>query len=136
MGFSALTDKVDTFADKPIAFIGRLTRRSRVIKHNLFIYLADVLKLIRRTRKPTIFICENKDADELCSNCTTHYRLCFRYSESTIPLLLKTQNFKLPACFCACTTRFGLCRTCSETHIVGFLMHEFINNIMMMRGYS
>ena len=38
-------------------------------------------------------LCENKDADQLCSNsnCTADRRLCFRYSDSTIPLLLKSK---------------------------------------------
>ena len=35
--------------------------------------------------------CENKDADQLCSNCTADQRLCFRFMDSTIPLLLKTR---------------------------------------------
>ena len=38
--------------------------------------------------KPTIFICENKGADQLRSNCEADQRLCFRYSDGTIPLLL------------------------------------------------
>ena len=42
-------------------------------------------------RKPMFCICENKDADQLCSNCTADLRLCFRYSESTIPLLVKSK---------------------------------------------
>ena len=40
-------------------------------------------------RKPTFCICENKDADQLCGNRTTDQRLCFRYLDSTIPLLPK-----------------------------------------------
>ena len=40
----------------------------------------------RRISKPTICICENKDADQLCSNFDQ--RLCFRYTDSTIPQLL------------------------------------------------
>ena len=39
-------------------------------------------------RKPTICICENKDADQLRSNCEADQRLCFRHTDSTIPLLL------------------------------------------------
>ena len=35
-------------------------------------------------RKPTICICENKDADY----CEADQRLCFRYSDSTVPLPL------------------------------------------------
>ena len=41
-------------------------------------------------RKQTIFIGKNNDADQLHSNCEADQRLCFRYSESTIPLLLKS----------------------------------------------
>ena len=42
----------------------------------------------RIMRKPDFCICENKGADQLCSNCTADQHLCFRYSDSTIPLLL------------------------------------------------
>ena len=41
--------------------------------------------------KPTICIGENKDADQLSSNREADQRLCFCYSDSTIPLLLKTE---------------------------------------------
>ena len=40
-------------------------------------------------RKPDFCICENKDADQLRGNCEADQRLCFRYIESTIPLLSK-----------------------------------------------
>ena len=40
-------------------------------------------------RKPAFCICENKDADQLHSNCEADQRLCFRYIDSTIPLLPK-----------------------------------------------
>ena len=46
----------------------------------------------RVMRKPDFCLCENKDADQLRSNCDQ--RLCFRYLDSTIPFL---QNFKLLA---------------------------------------
>ena len=39
--------------------------------------------------KPTICIGENKDADQL--NREADQRLCFRYLDSTIPLLLKSE---------------------------------------------
>ena len=38
-------------------------------------------------RKPTFCICENKDADQLCGNREDDQRLCFRYIDSTNPLL-------------------------------------------------
>ena len=37
--------------------------------------------------KPTICIGENKDADQLRGNREADQRLCFRFSDSTIPLL-------------------------------------------------
>ena len=52
-------------------------------------------------RKSDFSLCENKDADQLRNICEADQRLCFRYSESTIPLLLI-------ACFCDCTGRFML----------------------------
>ena len=39
-------------------------------------------------RKLTICICENKDADQLRGNREADQRLCFRYTDSTLPLLL------------------------------------------------
>ena len=47
--------------------------------------------LSRHMGKPTICLGENKGADQLHSNCEADQRLCFRYSESTIPLLLKSE---------------------------------------------
>ena len=44
--------------------------------------------LSRIVRKPDFCLCENKGADQLRSNCEADQRLCFRYSDSTIPLLL------------------------------------------------
>ena len=39
--------------------------------------------------KPTICICKNKDADQLRANPEADQRLCFHYTDSTIPLLPK-----------------------------------------------
>ena len=38
-------------------------------------------------RKPDFCICENKDADQLRGNREADQGLCFRYTDSTIPLL-------------------------------------------------
>ena len=57
-------------------------------------------------RNPLFCICENKDADQLRGNCEADQCLCFRYTDSTIPLLPKLENFKPPAIFCGCTVRF------------------------------
>ena len=40
-------------------------------------------------RKTDFCICENKDADQLRGNREADQRLCFRYTDSTIPLLPK-----------------------------------------------
>ena len=42
-------------------------------------------------RKPAFCICENKDADQLCSNCAADQPFCFRYINSTIPVLSKSE---------------------------------------------
>ena len=46
-------------------------------------------------RKPAFCICENKDADQLRGNREADQRLCFRYSDSMIPLLSKSKISRL-----------------------------------------
>ena len=69
--------------------------------------------------KPTICIGENKGADQLRGNREADpQRLCFRYSDSTIPPLLKSEiSSFLPA---SVLVQPGLCRTCSETTVLVF----------------
>ena len=76
------------------------------------------IKMSLCMRKPTICIWENKDADQLCSNCTADQRLCFRNSDSAIPLLLKSEisSFLLFSVL----VQVGLCQTCSETTLLVF----------------
>ena len=50
-----------------------------------------VLLLSRPVGKPTICIGENKGADQLRGNREADQRLCFRYSDSTIPPLLNSK---------------------------------------------
>ena len=57
-------------------------------------------------RKPDFCICENKDADQLRGNREADQRLCFRYTDSTISLLPKYENFNPPAIFCRCAAWF------------------------------
>ena len=45
-------------------------------------------EMSRVMRKPTFCICENKDADQLRGY---DQRLCFRYIDSAIPLLSKSE---------------------------------------------
>ena len=42
-------------------------------------------------RKQTTDIGENKGANQLCSNCTADLRLYFRYTDSAVSLLLKSE---------------------------------------------
>ena len=67
-------------------------------------------------RKPAFCICENKDADQLRG---ADQRLCFRYVDSTIPLLSKSEISSLRLSSVA--VQPGLRRTRSETPKSGFL---------------
>ena len=42
-------------------------------------------------RKPAFCICKNKDADQIRGNHEADQHLCFRYTNSTIPLLPKSE---------------------------------------------
>ena len=44
-----------------------------------------------RREKTGFCICENKDADQLRGNRESDQRLCFRYTDSRIPLLPKSE---------------------------------------------
>ena len=70
-------------------------------------------------RKPAFCICENKDEDQLLGNREADQRLCFRYTDSTIPLLPKYEISSLQPSSVA--VQPGLCRTRSETSKTGFL---------------
>ena len=50
-----------------------------------------ILQLSLVTRNTDFCICENKDSDQLRSNCAADQRLCFHYMDSTIPLLSKSE---------------------------------------------
>ena len=51
----------------------------------------DMAHMSLVVRKRASCICENKDADQLRGNREADQRLCFRYTESTIPLLSKSE---------------------------------------------
>ena len=71
-------------------------------------------------RKRDFCLCENKDADQLRSNCVADQPLCFRYTDSTkISLLLITKISSLyPA---SMTVQADLYHTWSENLKTGFL---------------
>ena len=64
-------------------------------------------------RKPAFCICENKDADQLRGNREADQRLCFRYTDSTLPLLPKSEISSIQPSSVA--VQSGLCQTWSET---------------------
>ena len=68
--------------------------------------------------KPTICLGENKGADQLRGNREADQRLCFRYLDSTIPLLLKSEISSFQPV--SVTVQSGLCRTWSETTLLVF----------------
>ena len=75
-------------------------------------------------RKPDFCICKNKDADQLRGNREADQRLCFRYMDSTIPLLSKSEISSLwPS---SVAVQPGLCGTWSETPKTGFLRTRLI----------
>ena len=57
--------------------------------------LKAIYHMSRVVRKPAFCICENKDADQLRGNRKADQRLCFRYIDSTIPLLPKCKTSSL-----------------------------------------
>ena len=75
-------------------------------------------------RKPTLCIGKSKDADQLRSNCEADQRLCFRYTDSTISLLLKSEISSF--LHASVTVHAALFQTWSVPIIVGFLMHRLI----------
>ena len=69
-------------------------------------------------RKPSFCIRENKDADQFRGNREADQRLCFRYIDSTIPLLSKSEILSLKPSSVA--VQRGLCQTRSKTRTLVF----------------
>ena len=83
--------------------------------------------------KPTNCIGENKGADQLRVNREADQRHCFRYSDSTIPLLIKSEisSFMLFSVL----VQAGLCRTCSKTTLLVFPRDGSNNHSFRFRIY-
>ena len=75
-------------------------------------------------RTPAFCICKNEDTDQLDGNRVTDPRVCFRYTDSTIPLLPKSEISSLQPSSVAALP--DLCRTWSETPKTGFLTTRLI----------
>ena len=81
--------------------------------------MGHLIKMSRVVRKPDFCICENKDADQLRGNREADQRLCFRYIDSTIPLLPKSEISSLYTY--SVIAQPGLCGTWLETPKTAFL---------------
>ena len=64
------------------------TLRKRASGQNIYEFEKEMSHLVG---KPTICIGGNKGADQLRGNREADQRLCFRFSDNTIPLLLKSK---------------------------------------------
>ena len=90
----ALTSCAVTTAQLTCNFVFDLTKilfshDAAQVTYTHFINSLKIAKYMSRLMgKPTICIGENKDADQLRGNREADQRLCFRYSDSTIPPLL------------------------------------------------
>ena len=92
--------------EKSRGYIGKAVERRSMSLFFAFICFFCKPHLSRVVRKPAFCICENKDADQLRGNREADQRLCFRYTDSTIPLLPKSKISKPLAIFCGCTAWF------------------------------
>ena len=75
-------------------------------------------KVSRVMGNPAFCICENKAADQLHSNCAADQRICFRYTDNTIPLIAKSEISSLQRY--SVIAQPGLCQTWAETPKTGF----------------
>ena len=82
-------------------------------QYNVMVKIGNDQEMSRLMGKPTVFIGENKDADQL-RGYRTLFSLLGKYNSSSTYL----QNFKLLACFCSCTVWFV--SDLFGNHIVGF----------------
>ena len=71
-------------------------------------------------RKPDFCICENIDVDQLCGKREADQHLCFHHTDSTVPLLPKSEISSLLSS--SVPVQPGLCQTWSETPKTGFLI--------------
>ena len=112
----------------PTHFSGR--KIIKKISSDACIFFLSIISIISRNnlsrivRKPDFCLSENKGADQLRGNREADQRLCFRYTDSTISLLLKSEisSFLLFSEL----VQAGLCQTWSETPKTCFLASRLI----------
>ena len=94
------------------------------LKQNLFMCInGQLVKHVLNCEK--LCLCENKGADQLHSNCEADQRLCFRYMDSTISRLFKSEISSFyPSSVAA---QANLCQTWLKTPKTGFLVSRLIH---------
>ena len=78
----------------------------------------------RVMRKSALCICENKVADQQRGNCAADQHHCFRYIDSTVSLLPKSELSSLEPS--SVVVQRSLCWNWSETMKTGFFMTQLI----------
>ena len=127
--FQALAPHVDRFSLMTYDF----SNPSRYV--NLFscLFFTDLkINMSRDTRKPVFCLGKSKGADRLRSNCEADQRLCFCYTNSTIPLL----KSEISSFYPSVAAQAGLCRTWSETPKTGFLASRLMFLLERVSSFS
>ena len=84
-------------------------------------FTCDMAQMSLIMRKPAFCICENKDAAQLRGNREADQRLCFRYIDSTIPLL---PIYEIPSLW----PSFGCCTAPFVSDLVRYPEDQFSHN--------
>ena len=81
-----------------------------------------------RLEKISFYQCENKGADQLCSNYTADQQLYFGYMDSTVPLILvsKISSFRP----CSKAVQAGLCGTGRKPRRLFFSLSTLILRVL------
>ena len=106
---------------------GRLVEEVHLHDENVgaiseFCYIGDMPGCVLDINEPPQGKTNNLHMRKQSSNCEADQRLCFRNTDSTIPLLSKSKISSLYCTvFCSSVTvQAGLCRACSETTLLVF----------------
>ena len=94
------------------------------------IYSMSIDYMSRVVRKAVFCICKNKDTDQLRGSHKADQLLCFRYIDSTIPLL---PIYEISSPWLSCVVvQPGFCGAWSETPKTGFLTTRLISSMVLL----
>ena len=83
-------------------------------------------------RKTEFDLCENKGANQLCSNCKADQRLCFRFKDGILSIFLKSKI--LSFLLSSVNAQTVLSKTWSSTPKIGFWLRGSYH--VMLSGYD